>query len=78
MKKQILSRKMKVENSPHLVIPKKAQMDLIYSQSERDLKLFLETVSYKASEEYMKQPAEFWIHLLNSTLATPRVTVRKL
>ena len=67
---------MKIENSPHLIIPDPVLLDMIYGEDNGDdLKNFLSEGEAKEAKEFLSKPADYWITLMQETFARPKVTL---
>jgi hypothetical protein len=66
---------MNLENSPHLVIPTPAVLDMVYGHGPDDLSNFLQEGQEAPAKALLAKPATFWLNLLNETYRGPRVRV---
>ena len=65
---------MNLENSPHLIVPSPAILDLTYGQSPNALETYL-TNGQERANALLAKPAQYWLDLLRDTISTPRVRV---
>ena len=72
----VLSRKMNLENSPHLVVPDPAVLDMLYGTKSDQLSLFIRENEEEAAKDLLTKPDSFWLDLMNVTFSRPRVMTK--
>ena len=72
----VLTRKMNLENSPHLVVPDPAVLDMLYGTKSDQLYLFIRENEEEAAKDLLTKPDSFWLDLMNVTFSRPRVMTK--
>lgn len=72
----VLARKMNVENSPHLVVPDPAVLDMLYAAKQDQLYDFITDDEEETAQGLIAKPESFWLDLMNATFSRPRVLTK--
>lgn len=75
IRRKELSRTVKLENSPHLLVPTPAINAMLYGTSEEHLADFMNEGERNQTEYFLDQPGEFWLKMMNETFSGPRVAI---
>lgn len=67
-----MSHKMNLENSPHLIIPNPAILDMTYGQGPADLSNFLLEGQEAPAKRLLEKPPQFWLDLIKDIFSTKR------
>ena len=76
MRRMVLTRKTNLENSPHLIIPDPAVLDMLYGSKPDELYNFIKEEEQENAEKLIAQPESFWLDLMNVTFSRPRVMTK--
>lgn len=61
VRRKVLSFTMKIENSPHLIVPDPTVHDMIYGHTENDLYNFLLEGQKEPAEMFLQKGAGYWL-----------------
>ena len=76
IERMVLTRKTNLENSPHLVIPDPAVLDMLYGKKDDDLYNFVKEEQPDESKDLISKPESFWLDLMNITFSRPLVITK--
>ena len=76
IKRKVLTRKMNLENSPHLVIPDPAVLDMLYGTKKDQIYQFIRENEEDAAQDLMAKPDTYWLDMMNVTFSRPRVMTK--
>lgn len=77
IERMVLTRKTNLENSPHLIVPDPAVLDLLYGGNKKDtLYSFLKEDEEEAAKNLISKPQSFWLELMNDTFSRPRALTK--
>ncbi len=76
IKRMVLSRQMNLENSPHLIVPDPAVLDLLYGNKPDSLYEFIKEDEEASADALIAKPQKFWLDLMNETFNRSRVMTK--
>merc|ERR1719414_742935 len=76
IRRMVLTRKTNLENSPHLIIPDPAVLDMLYGSEPNELYNFIKEEEPENAEKLIAQPESYWLDLLNVTFSRPKVMTK--
>ena len=62
IEQEVINNLKEIENSPHLFVPDASVLDMLYGESEEDLKKFV--TSSQANKKYLQKDSQYWIDLI--------------
>ena len=72
----VLSQKTNLENSPHLIVPDPAVLDMLYGNKPDELYNFIKEDEEEAAKNLISKPESFWLDLMNITFSRPRALTK--
>jgi Zn-dependent M16 (insulinase) family peptidase len=76
IQRMVLSRKMNLENSPHLVVPDPAVLDMLYGNKPDQFYHFIKEAEEEAAKKILEKPESFWLDMINVTFSRPKVMTK--
>ena len=76
IERMVLSRKTNLENSPHLIVPDPAVLDMLYGNKPDDLYNFVKEEEGEQAKNILSKPESFWLDLMNITFSRPVVITK--
>ena len=76
IRRMVLTRKTNLENSPHLIVPDPAVLDMLYGNKPNELYNFIKEEEEDNAEKLIAKPQSYWLDLMNVTFSRPRVMTK--